>query len=461
MNEQTIITQLIHIFGKNNVLLDDESKLVYGKDFTQCYTPNPLAIVFPKKEKQLIALVELASSMQIGLVPSGGRTGYSGAAVAKNKEIVVAFDKMNNIIDFNSMDNTVKCQPGVITKTIQEYALQQNLYYPVDFASAGSSQIGGNIATNAGGIKVIRYGLTRDWVCGLKVVTGNGDLLELNKDLIKNASGYDFRHLFIGSEGTLGFITEATLQLIKSPKETKVMLFSVPNDNYFIDILNEFQKTLSIVAFEFFSEEAIQHVISDSKLKHPFSTSSPFYILLEYESSTENDTLALEITEEISNNNFISDAIISQNSQQAKQLWYFRENISISILKHFPYKYDIAVTPSKISFFIQEATKLIKNIYPKFEIVWFGHVGDGNLHLNILKPIEMSENDFFSYCSDTSEEVYGLIKKYKGTISAEHGIGLLKKEFLHYTKSDVEVNYMKAIKKVFDHNNIMNPGKLI
>jgi len=187
-------------------LTDADNLARYGVDWTKVWTPAPSAILLPETVEEVQAIVRLANQHGIALVPSGGRTGLSAGAVAADGEVVVAFDRMNKVLAFDSFDRAVKVQPGVVTQQLQEFAEQNGLFYPVDFASAGSSQIGGNIGTNAGGIKVIRYGMTRDWVTGLKVVTGKGDLLELNKGLVKNATGYDFRHLFIGSEGTLGFV---------------------------------------------------------------------------------------------------------------------------------------------------------------------------------------------------------------------------------------------------------------
>jgi FAD/FMN-containing dehydrogenase len=189
----------------------------YGKDWTNDVNPNPSAIVFPTSIEEIKLIVALANKKKIALVPSGGRTGLSGGALAKNSEVVVSFDRMNKILEFNAVDRLITCEPGVTTKKLQEFAEEKELYYPVDFASSGSSQIGGNVATNAGGIKVIRYGMTRNWVQGMKVVTGEGQLLDLNRGLVKNASGFDFRHLFIGSEGTLGFITELTIGLSSLP----------------------------------------------------------------------------------------------------------------------------------------------------------------------------------------------------------------------------------------------------
>lgn len=456
-----IILQLSHIVGSENILTDDDSKNHYGKDFTQHYIPNSIAIVFPRNEQHVVDIVKLANEMHCGLVPSGGRTGYSGGAVAASHEIVVSFDKMNQIIHFDAEEKTIRCEPGVITQALQNFARQHDLFYPVDFASSGSSQIGGNVATNAGGIKVIRYGLTRNWIVGLRVITGNGDVMDLNHGLIKNACGYDLLHLFVGSEGTLGFITEVTVKLTDPPSASKVILMSVSDKKHLMNILNFFRKIKHITAFEFFSDKAAHYVMKAATLTLPFSMTAPFYVLLEYESNLANDDLAIKMAEDCINKNWVNDVAISESSDQEKNLWKWRENISMSLLKYAPYKYDIAVLPSKIAACIEEVNILFNIIFPEFEIIWFGHVGDGNLHLNILKPESIDADAFFEICKQSSHQVYALIQRYHGSVSAEHGIGLLKKEFLHYSKSTEEIQYMRAIRQIFDRNNIMNPLKLV
>lgn len=213
----TALRELENIFKKDQIKTDEESLKYWGKDWTTYFDIKASAIVFPHSTAEVVALVKWARQNKIALIPSGGRTGLSGAAVATQGEVIVSFDQMNKVKEFNPVDQTVVIEPGVVTEALQEFAHSKNLFYPVDFAARGSSQMGGNIATNAGGIKVVRYGLTRDWVAGLTVVTGTGDVLELNNALVKNATGYDLRHLFIGSEGTLGFITEATIKLAAAP----------------------------------------------------------------------------------------------------------------------------------------------------------------------------------------------------------------------------------------------------
>ena len=251
MSDSALIDELKSLLDDGKVLTDTDSLASHGIDWTKHFAPAPLAIAFPRCTEQVQAIVRWANQNKVALVPSGGRTGLSAAAVAANGEVVVSFDYMNKVLDFNEYDRTVVCQPGVVTEQLQNFADEHDLYYPVDFASAGSSQIGGNIGTNAGGIKVIRYGMTRDWVAGLKVVTGSGELLELNKDLIKNATGYDLRQLFIGAEGTLGFVVEATMRLTRKPSNLTALVLGTPDFDSIMPVLHAFQKELDLTAFEF------------------------------------------------------------------------------------------------------------------------------------------------------------------------------------------------------------------
>ena len=457
-----LLEKLIEIVGEDWLKTDPADLETYGKDWTKAYLANPIAIVLPKDTDEVVALVQLANLHEVALVPSGGRTGLSGGAVAANGELVVAFDRMNKILEFNPADRQVVCEPGVVTQQLQQFAEQEGLFYPVDFASSGSSQLGGNVSTNAGGIKVIRYGMTREWVKGLKVVTGSGELLDLNRGLSKNATGYDFRHLFTGAEGTLGFIVELTLALTSMPKDPTVLVLGAEGMEPIMQVLQKFQGELNLTAFEFFSEKALKHVIEEKQLQRPFETESEFYALIEFENQSEQDIdTAMHLFETCLEEGWIVDGTISQNSTQANNLWRLREDISETISTFTPYKNDISVKVSKVPEFLQEVDSLVTSSYPDFEIIWFGHIGDGNVHLNILKPESLAAEAFFEKCAKVSNLVFEIVEKHGGSISAEHGVGLLKKPFLHYSRSPAEMAYMKAVKKIFDPNNIMNPGKLI
>ncbi|WP_041756794.1 FAD-binding oxidoreductase [Stutzerimonas stutzeri] len=461
MTDPALIDELKTLVEPGKVLTDADSLNAYGKDWTKHFAPAPSAIVFPKSIEQVQAIVRWANERKVALVPSGGRTGLSAAAVAANGEVVVSFDYMNQILEFNEMDRTAVCQPGVVTAQLQQFAEDKGLYYPVDFASAGSSQIGGNIGTNAGGIKVIRYGMTRNWVAGMKVVTGKGDVLELNKDLIKNATGYDLRQLFIGAEGTLGFVVEATMRLERQPTNLTALVLGTPDFDSIMPVLHAFQDKLDLTAFEFFSDKALAKVLGRGDVPAPFETDCPFYALLEFEATTEERAdQALATFEHCVEQGWVLDGVMSQSEQQLQNLWKLREYISETISHWTPYKNDISVTVAKVPAFLKEIDTIVGEHYPDFEIVWFGHIGDGNLHLNILKPDAMDKDEFFGKCATVNKWVFETVQKYNGSISAEHGVGMTKRDYLEYSRSPAEIEYMKAVKAVFDPNGIMNPGKI-
>ena len=402
MNQKTylskkILDQLVNIVGADHIKTDHESLQTFGQDCTRVYSPDPLAIVFPISAEHVQAIVKLAIHEKRALVPSGGRTGLSGGAMAINKELVVSFDRMNKISEFDALSRTVKCQAGVITAELQQFADDHGLYYPVDFASKGSSQIGGNISTNAGGIKVMKYGMTRQWVAGLTVVTGNGEILHLNHGLVKNNTGYDLRQLFIGAEGTLGFVVEAIMRLTKKPEDLQVMVMGVNDFSDIMHVLDKFQNNLDLTAFEFFSDKALEKVVTHQGLKCPLETSASYYILLELENSVKNTKeKACELFDVCLKKEWVLDGIMSQSLAQNKNLWRLREGIGETILKSTPYKYDISTVISKIPDCLKALETLIDNQHPDFETIWFGHIGDGNVHLNILKPESLEKNGVHS-----------------------------------------------------------------
>ncbi len=441
------------------VRCDADALAMYGRDWTRNFTVAPAAVVLPESVDEVVRLVQLARIHRFGLVPSGGRTGLSGGAVASNGEVVVSMARMNKVLNFNATDRLVRCQAGVVTAELQAYAAQHNLFYPVDFASSGSSCIGGNIATNAGGIKVIRYGLTRDWVAGLTVVTGAGEVLELNRGLVKNNTGYDFRHLFIGSEGTLGIIVEADIRLTRVPLPPSVLVVGVPKFGDVLNVLSAFTHGVNVAAFEFFSELALRKVLARHGHSRPIAEPAAFYALIEVD-EPEADA-AMAIFESCVEQGWISDGVMSQSLTQAKTLWRLREDISESLSHETPYKNDISVRVSRIPQFLEEATQLIGAAYPEFEVVWFGHIGDGNLHLNILKPAALPVDTFFERCGKVNLDLFALIDSHGGSISAEHGVGLLKKPYLKYSRSAAELTLMRGMKTLFDPDGVMNPGKLI
>ncbi len=451
----------LSFLSADQIKTDSDSLKTYGKDWTSYFDIKASAILFPKKTEEVALIVQWARKNKISLIPSGGRTGLSGAACALNGEVVVSFEKMNQIKNFNSIEQTVVCEAGVITEALQNWAVEQQLYYPVDFAARGSSQIGGNVATNAGGIKVIRYGMTRNWIAGLKVVTGAGEILDLNNALIKNATGYDLRHLMIGSEGTLGFVTEVTIQLTNPPPPLQVLFLAVPDLDSIMNIFAEFKKHTRILAFEMLSELAMKYVAQNGGLNRPLENAGQYYLVIETEKVfPEDEENILKVFETGLEKGWIIDGTMAQSEQQAKTFWRIREDITECLSRYTPYKNDISVTTSQVPAFMNDLDQVLKTAYPKWEVVWFGHVGDGNLHISILRPEGMTKEEFVKECRKVDELLFTVVRKYKGSISAEHGVGLTKKPFLSFTRSASEIEIMKGIKKVFDPDNIMNPGKV-
>ncbi|MFT4257923.1 MAG: FAD-binding oxidoreductase [Pseudoxanthomonas sp.] len=432
----------------------------YGRDWTRRWTPAPLAIALPGSVEEVQAIVRWANEHAIAIVPSGGRTGLSGGAVAADGELVLSLERMNKALSFDAIDRTLTVQAGMPLEAVHNAAKEHGLIYPVDFAARGSCSIGGNIATNAGGIRVIRYGNTREWVAGLKVVAGNGELLELNKALVKNSSGYDLRHLFIASEGTLGIVVEATLRLTDPQPPTNVMLLALPSFEVLMQVFAAFRERLQLEAFEFFTDKALAHVLAHGAQK-PFDEAHPYYVVTEYASNDEaTEAAALAAFEHGMERGWILDGVISQSGAQAQQLWRLREGITESIAGYTPYKNDVSVRISAMPAFLARAQALLGEAYPHFEVVWFGHIGDGNLHINVLKPEATTQAEFIAACEQVTKLLAQVLAEFHGSISAEHGIGLVKKPYLSSTRGTAEVALFKGIKQVFDPKGLMNPGKL-
>ena len=455
--------RLRDIFGDDLLPADDPAAAAYADDRSKFYTPAPGAVVWPRRAAQLQQLVALAIDAGLALVPSGGRTGLSGGAVAARGEVLVSFERMRAIADFQPLDRSVRCEPGVITAELQAFAESRGLYYPVDFASSGSSQIGGNIATNAGGIKVIRHGLTRERVAALEVVTGRGDLLRLNgRGLVKNATGYDLRQLFIGAEGTLGFITAATLRLAAAPPAQRVMVVGAPSIEALMQLLDAFQRELALSAFEFFSDRALGRVLARGQVPAPFAARCPLYALIEFDAPGEaEEAAALRVFEDCLAAGCALDGVLSQSEQQARQLWRLREDLSETLAEFTPYKNDLSVCVHQIPDFIAACDEVISAAYADFEVLWYGHIGDGNVHLNILKPADWSAADFKARCERVNAQLFPLVERFGGSISAEHGVGLIKRDYLIHSRSAAEIDYLRAVKAVFDPHAVMNPGKLL
>jgi FAD/FMN-containing dehydrogenase len=441
-------------------LLTDPADLEhYGRDWTRRWTPAPLAIALPGSVEEVQAIVRWANERNVAVVPSGGRTGLSGGAVAANGELVLSLERMKSVLGFDAVDRTLTVQAGMTLHAVHEAAREQGLLYPVDFAARGSCSIGGNIATNAGGIRVIRYGNTREWIAGLTVVAGNGELLQLNRGLIKNSSGYDLRQLLIGSEGTLGIVVEATLRLTDPAPPSQVMLLAVPSMAALMEVFALFRSRLTLQAFEFFTDAALRHVLAHGA-QRAIDGDHPYYVVTEFDADEAALDTALAAFEYGLDQGWISDGVIAQSEAQAEALWRLREGITESLAPHRPYKNDISLRISALPRFLQEIQALLGREYPHFEVVWFGHIGDGNLHINVLRPDDLSDSDFITQCEHVTKLLAETLQRHGGSISAEHGIGLVKRAYLGSTRGEAEIALMRGVKQVFDPKGLLNPGKL-
>lgn len=452
------------------VLSDPEDLAYYGSD--RCRGGWPIRaslIALPRTVAEIQAVVRICAERGVAIVPSGGRTGLAGAATATSGEVVLSLEKMRRVIEVDADARTLRCEAGVTLEEVQRAAAAVGLLYPVDFAARGSAQIGGSLATNAGGVKVIRYGLTRDWVLGMRVVLASGELLELGGALVKNNTGYDLRQLFIGSEGTLGVIAEVTLQLCAAPAATIVALAAVPSDDALLGLFGQLRRApLTLAAFECLDHGCIERVREHRGVANtPFAEAHAVYALIEVEAPEGSDAVVeatrdqlLEALAEAQESGVMADAVLAQTPAQARGLWSLREDISESLHRHTPFKADVALPVAEVAAFLRSFRARVAARLPEIPVLVFGHVGDGNLHLNLLRPEGLTIEVFLGCCHGFEDELFALVREHGGSISAEHGIGLLKRDHLHYSRSPLELSIMRGIKELLDPAGLMNPGKI-
>lgn len=461
------INKFRKIVGNKNVITDKNDMQKYLKEWRGVYTGVAGAIVKPKSTEEVSNILKFAYRKNISCIPQGGNTGLVGGQIPFNKNhIVISLERLNKIREINPTDQSVTVEAGLILSDLQKKCDENNLIFPLSLASEGSCSLGGNIASNAGGVAVLYYGNTRELVMGLEVVLSDGSIINNLKTLIKDNTGYSIKDLFIGSEGTLGVITAATLKVFPKPKNTYTALLSVDSPKQSIEILNYIRNNLSIplTAFELMNNFSIELVN-----KHMDKASIPiekfkWLILVEFSSIevSKNEKDKIEnLLSEILHQNLAKDIFISQSSKQAKDMWYIRESISEAQKKEGgSIKNDISIPIKDISKFINNAEKISKKVIPGSRSVIFGHIGDGNIHFNISQPVKSDRDKFIKKDKKLRKKINDLTIELNGSISAEHGIGLTKKADLKkYMKKDVEL--FKLIKKSFDPKNIMNPGKII
>jgi FAD/FMN-containing dehydrogenase len=432
----------------------------YGRDWTRVVEPAPCAVAFPRSAEEVSRVLRLCAAHGVAVVPSGGRTGLAGGAVAAHGELVLSLARMRAMHPVDPLGSTVRVQAGAVTQAVHEHCAGHGLTWPVDFASKGSSTVGGNISTNAGGVKVIRWGLTRNWVLGLQVVLASGEVLELNGALEKNNTGLDLRQLFIGSEGTLGVVTEATLKLARVPRHLDVLLVAVDDLAGVVRLFRETRASGFVLsAYEMFTDACLTRVLSHRKLRAPLDSPASHYVLVELEDA-EREPLEAWV-QSLLERGVVKDGVLAQHGGESRDLWALRESISESLsATGFPHKNDVALPIAALEVFCAELGDVFERRYPGWEVCLFGHVGDGNLHVNVMKPEGMDKARFLARVEEADRDLFDLVRKNAGSVSAEHGIGLLKKAWLGWTRSATEIATMKGVKMALDPGNLLNPGKI-
>lgn len=458
------IDSLIAAVGNDYVLTSDEEKVQYGRDWTR--TPGKAgAVVLPKSTLEVSRILKLCTEFKNPVIPSGGRTGLAGAITATENDLALNLSRMNQMGNVDTLGRTVRVQAGVTTQALHEHCETVGLTWPIDLAAKGTSQIGGNLSTNAGGVRVIRYGMARRWVSAIQAVLISGEVIELNQGLEKNNTGYDLLQLLVGSEGTLAVITEATLKLCPPPVHSRVFLFALPNFDALNSLYEKVRKApFQLTSFEFFSEKCLNKVESKLGSVCKLSRRGEILALIDVEVapySQERDKMDDWLSDLLSESE-IEDGLAADSSSEQAAVWSLREGITESLqLSGLVRKYDLCVPVNRCADFLKEAEKLYQKMKLKSELYVFGHFGDGSPHLNFLNSGGLSPEAFHAEINHFEKELYPLLKSFHGSVSAEHGVGILKKNWVVYSRTPVELELYRAIKKAFDPNGLLNPGKII
>ena len=446
---------------KPDQIIDDERLEAYDLDRTKMTESKAHFVLLPKSVHDVSRILKHCHQNDIKVIPAGGRTGLSGAIISDGSEILISLEKMANIVEIDPIGATICVETGAILENVQVEVEKHELYFPLDFAAKGSCMIGGCLSTNAGGVKVIKYGMTRQFVLGLEVVLMDGRIIDMNKALIKDNSGYDLKQLFIGAEGTLGIITKATFQCESIPKHKNVVMLSVDSFANIPLIFKDVMKSgIDLLAFEFITDIGMMSVIKAMpQIKNPFDEDSEYYVLVEFDEQNQDNIMT--ILEKLADGELILDAVFADNSEMFRDFWTIREAVSDSLYLLGPvHANDVSVPIKDLHHFVIALDQLMKERYDMFTLGLFGHIGDGNFHIYIIDEKGMETEEFHGMINNLDEEMFTLVSKFNGSVSAEHGIGIHKKSALSYQKSELEIKYASELKKVFDPKNLMNPGKL-
>ena len=468
--QASLLARCREIVGASHVIADEAGMAPFMADWRGRYSGRGLAVVLPLDTAQVAAIIQACAAARVPIVPQGGRTGLVMGSVPdlSGSAIVLSLRRLNRIRAIDPANRTMTVEAGCILADIQAAAANAGMLYPLSLAAEGSCTIGGNLSTNAGGTAVLRYGNTRELCLGLEVVNAQGEVWDGLRGLRKDNTGYALRDLFIGAEGTLGVITAAVLKLYPAPRAALTALVALDSPRHALELLGLLQARCgaALTGFELMSAFCLDLVAAQfPDLPRPFAGRHPQYALVEL-SSNESDQHAHDLLEsgigQALEAGVARDAVVATSHQQALGLWRLREHIPLAqAAAGKNIKHDISLPVSRIPAFIDRADAALDQAFPGCRPVTFGHLGDGNLHYNVAPPIGVDHDAFLAHQAAVNRIVHDLVDAFGGSISAEHGIGVLKREELARYKSPVELGMMRAIKAALDPLGIMNPGKIL
>lgn len=457
-----LLDKLEQIVGANQLLTDDDLTSRFTHIWKTAIPLQAIAVVFPRNTKELSLVMQLCHTNDQRVVVHGGLTNLVGATQTDGNEVVISLDKMNAIEEIDEKSRTITVQSGVILENAINAAADKNLLLPLSFGAKGSAQVGGVVSTNAGGLRVFRYGMTRQMVLGLEAVLPDGTIISSMKKIIKDNSGYDLKQLFIGAEGTLGIVSRVIFRLQEKPQSRVSAFVAVENYNCVIDLLKHMEKGLAgtLTGFELMWQRTYQGMTNESTgYPPPLPDHYPYYVFIEsMGNDQEADFNRLEnLTAQALEANIIADGVLAQSERELQNIWKIREDVSVladqaAYDQHFDISLPIPVIGEEVDTAIEQLSALpfVEKIFP------FGHVADGNIHFIIGKS-ENSPN----IIQQINDIIYANLAKNKGSVSAEHGIGIDKKAYLATSRSEEEINLMQVLKKTLDPKNILNPGRII
>lgn len=456
--------------GPGGWIEDEERKSAYLVDERRLFHGSTPLVLRPSTVEEVARIVRICAAAAVGIVPSGGNTGYVGGSIPSShgNEVLLSLERLNRIRRVDPIDYTMTVEAGCVLATVQHAAAGVDRLFPLSLAAEGSCTIGGNLATNAGGTAVLRYGNARDLVLGLEVVLPDGQIWDGLRRLRKDNSGYDLKQIFLGAEGTLGIITAAVLKLFPQPAQRSTCLAAVADADAALSLLSALRGTSADAVTSF---EYMQRVCMELVIEHIATTSDPFdqayehYTLIELAGGDPDGPLP-DLMESTLASAFergeVLDAVIATSMAQAEELWKIRETIAeAQKLAGGCIKHDVSVPVSRLPDFLRQATTLAADHIPGVRVAPFGHMGDGNIHFNLTQPLTARPEIFLAEASDISKKIHDLAVAFGGSFSAEHGIGMLKKTELKRYKSPLELALMHKIKATFDPQGIMNPGKIL